>query len=313
MNEPFPVVDVTNWPRQREEEIGSKAKFWCRDTEENLWLYKYARTNTGEHWSEKIAEVIAARLQIPHAQVDLATCDGSSGSICLDFTCETETGTLVHGNELLVEIDPTYPSERFYRLAQHTLSSIMFALRQDFVAMAAVPLPAGIDAAVDVFVGYLLLDALVGNTDRHHQNWGILEFEPQNSSVSRLANLAPSYDHASSLGRELNDEARRQIISGATRTIDMYARGSKSRSAIYKSTADKKPLQMFDVFFAAAHENAQAADAWLSQLSLITRDWLSSMVSRVPSSAMSQTARDFVVEHVESNRVALLARKCDYE
>ena len=32
----------------------------------------------------------------------------------------------------------------------------------------------GIVSALDVFVGYLLLDAWIGNTDRHHENWGFV-------------------------------------------------------------------------------------------------------------------------------------------
>lgn len=63
--------------------------------------------------------------------------------------------------------------------------------------------PADLDG-FDVFAGYTLFDALVANTDRHEQNWAIL--------VPRLTSeperLAPSYDHASSLGFNLQDSAR---------------------------------------------------------------------------------------------------------
>ena len=54
----------------------------------------------------------------------------------------------------------------------------------------------------DMFVGYLMLDALIGNTDRHHENWGIM------TGRGRPQVLAPTYDHASSLGRELSDQKR---------------------------------------------------------------------------------------------------------
>ena len=32
----------------------------------------------------------------------------------------------------------------------------------------------GIQSGVEVFAGYLLLDALIGNTDRHHENWAVM-------------------------------------------------------------------------------------------------------------------------------------------
>ena len=47
-----------------------------------------------------------------------------------------------------------------------------------------------------------MLDALIGNTDRHHENWGILV---RRGRGVLLGEVAPSFDHASSLGRELRD------------------------------------------------------------------------------------------------------------
>ena len=32
----------------------------------------------------------------------------------------------------------------------------------------------GIENARDLFIGYILLDALIGNGDRHHENWGFV-------------------------------------------------------------------------------------------------------------------------------------------
>ena len=52
---------------------------------------------------------------------------------------------------------------------------------------------------------YLLLDAVIGNVDRHHENWGILGKDVDGSVKGRLA---PTFDHASSLGRELLDTGR---------------------------------------------------------------------------------------------------------
>lgn len=50
-----------------------------------------------------------------------------------------------------------------------------------------------------------MLDALVGNTDRHHENWGLV-FWP--TDAERYPSVAPTFDHASSLGCELQDKLR---------------------------------------------------------------------------------------------------------
>jgi hypothetical protein len=50
-----------------------------------------------------------------------------------------------------------------------------------------------------LFPGYLMLDALIGNTDRHHENWGARVLAGLGNG-RRMAVLAPTYDHASSEG-----------------------------------------------------------------------------------------------------------------
>jgi len=83
----YPIYDVPVLDKLQVEQMGSKPKFWYVDpTSQNLWLFKYARKNTGEDWAEKIASEIAALLCLPHARVELATCQQSRGIISLDFT-----------------------------------------------------------------------------------------------------------------------------------------------------------------------------------------------------------------------------------
>ena len=81
---------------------------------------------------------------------------------------------LVHGNEILEFLDPAYPRQQQYRAAEHTVGAVMSALERLRVGLplTPVPLPSGVNDAFDVFLGYLLLDAWIGNTDRQHENWG---------------------------------------------------------------------------------------------------------------------------------------------
>ena len=89
-------VDISN--KSQIEQMGTKAKFWCRDTSTNeRWLFKYNRPKTGEDWSEKIASEVAKLLEIPCAIVELAECEGKRGVLSKDFTEETRRGSLVHG------------------------------------------------------------------------------------------------------------------------------------------------------------------------------------------------------------------------
>jgi len=52
------------------EQLGTKEKFWFWFKGGNVkWLFKYSRANTGEHWSEKVAEQLCKALEIPHVKL----------------------------------------------------------------------------------------------------------------------------------------------------------------------------------------------------------------------------------------------------
>src|SRR5690554_5833556 len=70
-NQTFRVIDISDVPQGPLEQMGTKDKFWLNWNGE-LWLFKNGRPNTGEHWAEKLAEVIGYTLGIPVAEVELA-------------------------------------------------------------------------------------------------------------------------------------------------------------------------------------------------------------------------------------------------
>lgn len=206
MSNDFPILIVTQpaYETSSNETLGSKYKFWFHHPKLGHCLYKQNRINLGEDWAEKVASELCELLELPHAVYELAsTWKGDRGVISLDFV--PQGGTLVHGNELLASIVPNYPTSSTYGVSQHTIDLVL-----DLIANESVKLPfewippPDIQTAVDVFVGYLLLDAWIGNGDRHHENWGIVRIKTD-SNPEETEYLAPTYDHASSLGRELSD------------------------------------------------------------------------------------------------------------
>ena len=47
------------------EQLGTKEKFWFQSNiHDCMCLFKFSRENTGEHWSEKIAEMLCSKLGI---------------------------------------------------------------------------------------------------------------------------------------------------------------------------------------------------------------------------------------------------------
>lgn len=315
---PYSVHDVDPASAEESETMGSKDKFWFR-VGKVRWLFKYSRrlmassadtpateteeaVYTGEHWAEKLAAEIAEALGIPHAVVELAQDQDSRvpGAMIRDLKV-TSPGALVHGNELLFELDPSYPMAQQYHTREHTLDNIFSALSGPAIGLpSGFDVPATIRAAMDLFVGYLLLDALIGNTDRHHENWALIR------SLDGALILAPSYDHASSLGRDLSRSQQQKRLTTRDAQANVEAYAWRARSAIYRNDQDARPMGTLAAFAEAAARCPEAARAWRLRLHDVPLDALETIVTRVPDQVMSASARQFVTQFLGYTRRQIL-------
>ncbi|WP_017741338.1 hypothetical protein [Scytonema hofmannii] len=307
MTSEFPILLVTQeaYAASSNETLGSKYKFWFDHEKVGRCLYKQSRPNLGEDWAEKIASELCSLLGLPHAVYELAstwsgvhevTPKEYRGIVSPNFL--PQGGTLVHGNELLTSIVPNYPAFGTYGISQHTIDVVLEVIAGESVNLPIdwTP-PSGIQKAVDVFVGYLLLDAWIGNGDRHHENWGIVRMKTASTS-EETQHLAPTYDHASSLGRDLSDSQRQK------RSVEAYA--NKCFSAFYGSVDDRKTLKTFDVFSLVAHRYPEAACVWLERLENISKVDILDIFNRINRSRISPDASRFAQSILEINCHRLL-------
>jgi len=203
----------------------------------------------------------------------------------------------VHGNELLLAVDPKYPATEFWRVTDHTVENVVRVVSHPSIRSPGSAKKLDMDAA-HVFVGYLALDALVGNTDRHHENWGLLRCD------GKVA-LAPTYDHASSLGRELRDEKRRTLLT-ENRVAD-YAR--RARSALYKDSSSAKPLSPLAAFLAASARVPGAQKAWTARVGGLSVHALREIIQRVHPARMNSVAQEFACQLLLENQKMLCAQR----
>lgn len=172
----FPVIEVPD-ESDAIEQLGTKPKIWFRANDNKRCLFKYIDREdgcaTGEDWSEKVSSELCDLLGLPHACYDFGIWRGHKGVVCPTFV--PKSGHLIHGNELLVHVDKGYPKDRFYNVKEHTLRRVIFIVR-----LEAIKAPIGwksfadVTSSLDVFIGYLMLDAWIANQDRHHENWGLI-------------------------------------------------------------------------------------------------------------------------------------------
>lgn len=220
VSDPFPVTRLRLADPQVEpaatEPMGSKRKYWLHIPDRpRPWLFKYSRSSdgqvVGEHWSEKLGSEFARLLGLPAATVELATLDGEWGSLSESFT--DRDSPLIHGNDLLAGHDQSYQRESSGREPQHRIDRIFSALAW------ATPEGERLHEIIQQFAGMLVLDAMILNTDRHHENWGVLMATPEGAQAD--LRLAPSFDHASSLARNEPEQRCAEWLSD--RSLDRIA------------------------------------------------------------------------------------------
>lgn len=294
MNDFFPTIEVPDDADQSTEDMGTKYKFWYRHPELGRCLFKQARPNTGEDWAEKLTAELAQKLNLPHVRYELATFKSEPGSISKSML--SPNAILQHGNEILASLVSTYPAAATYGVRQHTLDLVIQSIDSPQVsAPYGWTLPTGVSSAIGTFIGYLLLDAWVSNSDRHHENWGFIVLE------NRFY-LAPTYDHGSSLGRELLDSKRKSIFANGS--VTNYIQNS--RSAMYRTVNDKKALLNLEVFQIAANRYPDATKVWLQKLADISPDDITELLFKVPETRLSPIAREFTQQILLQNQIRLL-------
>ena len=287
--DPYPVTEVLpEWNREGEE-MGSKKKFWYvrpGPEEKTEWLFKYPQPNTGQHWSEKIAAEVAAVLEIPHARVELAVFSRDKGSVTKSFADNGRE--LVHGNQMLEWTVRGYdPGKRFHQ-SSHTLSNIWKVLDRVFLT------PEGARDSKVRLAKYVVLDAVIGNTDRHHENWGEVRIWKGNGWKGRVA---PSFDHASCLGRELLD-SRRSLLLREDR-VGVYA--EKGRGAVYWTEDERRGPSPLELTRRAVRDYPDFFGPELVKLDKLDAKTIKDQVDRVPTDWMSSTAREFAIELMRYN------------
>ena len=295
----YPTVEVPADGSSQLEQLGTKPKFWFAARDGALMLFKEGFPGSGEHWAEKVACEVAAGLDLPHAHYDLAVCDGRFGVVSPNMV--PRRGRLILGNELLARVFTEYDQSPPYRCSQHTLSRVMTVLRASLIGP---PLgwecPTEVDGAPGVFVGYLMLDALIGNQDRHHENWGLLKV------AGGGLTLAPTFDHASSLGRNESDEVRTERLATRDRGRSVAAYVLRARSGLYKTKTSDKAMTTMDAFRNAAAWHPAAAGYWRQRLDALVPAALEAIILSLPTSAATEIARRFALQVMLENRARLL-------
>lgn len=301
----YDVMQIPDNAPLASEQMGTKNKFWYLDVRLGRCLFKYPRPNTGEDWAEKVSAEIAELIGLPHARYELAEYRGANGTTCPTILAEGQSH--IYGNELLARFVEGYDaSTKRYSQTKHTVSAVHTALMR--IPNLGVPpncaQHAGAASPWGVMVGYLAFDVLIGNTDRHHENWAVV-LDKQGTAGPASRFISPTFDHASSLGAHLLDEKRdRLLLNKDGYSVHDYI--EKARSALYDKDDDHRPLRTIEAMQIAATYDLSAAKSWISQMAAVPDKALTDVLDRIPKERISESALEFARGLLLANRKRLL-------
>jgi hypothetical protein len=296
----FSIYEVPEDAPSSLEQLGSKKKFWYED---NKILFKEGYSGSGEHWSEVVASRICDLLSLPAAGYEFARYKGNIGVITK--TIVPDGGRLIHGNELLSKFnDNSYDKEKTFKNISYTVKAVVTVHRMIQLFSPRLPRHWGrhdnISNPLDMFIGYIMLDALIANQDRHHENWGYI-------ITGNELTLAPTFDHASSMGRSESDTTRNEKLTTRDKRGDLDQYAQRAKSSFYTTEQPERLIGTVDAFIEFAKYSKAAASFWRTKLDAITEDSLNSIFSDIPDGLISPIAAEFAIRLILNNKSRLIA------
>ena len=221
--------DISNW--EEHEYLGTggtRDKVVVENAADNSLYYfktslkKGDKDYTYEFWSEVIASEIGHVLGFNTLRYDVAANKQTLG--CLSkLMIDPYREQLDEGYKWIKRYQLTYDTED---RDAYTFQVIDATLQSMFKGKGF----------TERLISTLVFDAIIGNEDRHQENWGIIVstemiesrgfiFSKKTPVPTTVYKFAPIYDSGSSLGRELREEKVNQMITDALQLNAYINRG----------------------------------------------------------------------------------------
>lgn len=201
-------------------------------------MVRVNRDYTPENWSEILAYEIGTALGFKVLRYALAAYKGRIGCISKNMTTTSNNESLVEGHSILSSYDSTYDPSNKNTYNRYTFEFVKNALKAYNATFY-----------IKDFIRTIIFDAIIGNSDRHQSNWGIIqsitasEVRPARKSLNfpfgksrkNTAGFAlkieyksaPIYDSGCCLGREFGELQIQQHLDIQSK-FDKYIRNGVS-------------------------------------------------------------------------------------
>ncbi|MDM8559791.1 hypothetical protein [Candidatus Parabeggiatoa sp. HSG14] len=295
----FEIIEISIFQHDSIEPLGSKRKFWFEnDTDSLKKLFKIGRANTGEDWVEVVVAELCTLLNIPHAKYQFAKWNNDEGTITENFV--PKGGRLVHGNEVLATIsNGEYPENSFYKVREYKLKLIIALMKHPSFKLPIDYVNTQLTTVFDVFMSYVMLDCLISNPDRHHENWGFIVYDNE-------IYLSPTYDHASGLGCRETEKNKKKRLASKDKGFQVASFVKKAKTPFYHKHEKLTTLKAFEM---CAVSDEKIAIYWLEQLECLNFNAVQNIFSKIPNHLISDISIEFALKILEENKKRLLNMK----
>lgn len=261
---------------------GSRVKKFAIDKNGEKAFFKYQGKDylVSEACSEKMSYEIAKILGYDCARIELA---------------KDNDGTLGVLNYLFVDIGNTEHIDAVSYLNIHdnerpeyyTISNIKKILDE-------------LDKSLfNDFIKIMVFDALVGEQDRHEENWGI-------ERIGDRYKLSPLYDNGDNLLRNFKDEVYAEKYYSGIKSFDAYI--NKSETIIYKESTKKK-YKHFELIRYLNDEYYEVVQNEIKKLEILSDEIISDIVNKIPDELLTKRHKEYIIIYLKKRRNILLEIK----
>lgn len=242
-----------------------------------MGYFKYSKyTGCSEECSEKLAYEISRVLKLKAAQVEFAQDEkGIIGIISFLFMKHGQSHT---------DAKEFFNVEDEDRKKTYTIPKIKKFLDTY-----------GENLFAD-FIGIMVFDALIGETDRHEENWGLLK---ENNTYT----LSPIYDCGCNLLREYKEPDKLNEFENGKKDFESYIK--KSKTYIYKeeNQSQFKHFELIEYLYKNYKQNTQAHIVNLKKLS---DKEINKIISKLPNGIINEKHAEYISKYIKIRRDILL-------
>lgn len=258
---------------------GSRKKMLAIDNKKEIAMFKYEREDydCSEACSEKLAYEIAKVLEYNCAKIELAV-----------------------DNDNKIGVLNYYFSDRFN--APHT--DIVAYLNKDTKERKSYYTISNIKSVLDNidtdlfkdFIKIMIFDALIGEQDRHEENWGITEKQGKNF-------ISPLYDNGDSLLREFRNTANAQKYYDGIKDFNVYI--NRSHTIIYKED-NKNQYKHFELIEYLYDNYPQYVIPEIDNLKKLNDEIIKELVNKIPNELLTNEHKEYIIMYLIRRRDILL-------